>query len=287
MSLMQKLGLGLGAVLVMLGLASVNAWAAGPSWLVNGPRFDCEKTTEGARYKTSLECLGGERSTAEEKWERKALTGTSGKLLSDQGAEFEALATKTFVMHFGSLVTFECAAMSSTGSLVGGPPANSHVAIVFKECSVAGRSREECHVNTIGRAIGIIAINGKEEVLYIGAQAEAEKEKGQLGELLTPETGEVLTETIVNGTNCPLFSKGEQEIKGGAIGEITPVNSMGIEEKQIFPTTAIKSGYRWIKAGEVKEVSVALSLFGAIESVMSGEEKMVLESGEEWGVSRT
>jgi hypothetical protein len=53
----------------------------------------------------------------------------------------------------------------------------------------------------------------------------------------------------------PLFTKGEQELKGSIIAEVTPVNTEGPAEKLILPASPIKKAYQWLKAGEVKEIT--------------------------------
>jgi len=286
MSWMRSLASALVAACALLAFANANVWAAGPSWLVDGARFDCEKATEGARYKTLLECLGGERSTTEEKWERNALASTSGKLLAGQGASFEAVNTSKFKLKAGSEITLECDVMSSTGTLDGGPPAKSHLAIVLKDCSVEGRSEGECHVSSAGRPVGTIATDAESEVVYLGTKKEAEKEEGLLGELYVPEQGEVFATIVIDGTDCPTFSKGEQELKGNVIAEIEPINSMAKTETTAFPSTSIDDGWRWVSKGKVEEIlAVGLHWFGIIEMVLTGEAEAQLESSEEWGVT--
>jgi hypothetical protein len=271
----------------LMSLAATGAWAEGPLWLVNGQRFDCEKVSEGARYKTLLECLGGERSTAEEKWERKELTGTSGHLLTDQVAPAEtkkSAGSGNFVLRVSTLITFECTTLSAPTNLVGGTPAKSHVAITLSGCSVAGKTEAECHVNSAGKAVGTIVTNVKTEVLYIGTKEEAKKEEGNLGDLIEPEAGAVFTTLEVLGTSCPVFSEGTNKLEGSVIGEVSPVNAMGKAGAVKFPSPTINKGWRWVKKGEVSEVKPSLKLFGFINLELTGEAAVELESGAEWGV---
>jgi hypothetical protein len=272
------------AVCASTGLATTSAWAAGPLWLVTGSRFDCAKATPGT-YKSLTGCLGGPNAGSEE-WERTTLTGTSGKLFADQGTSgSESNVNLGNFIFKSSAITIECATLDVSGTSVGGVPAKAYTLDSFKSCSVAGRSESECTVNGLGEASGSITVPTTVEVIYLGTEKEAEKEEGPLGDLLTPETGENFVELEVSGTNCPLFTRGVQEVKGSVIGEITPVNTMSTAGKQIFPSTAIKKGFRWIAKGKVQEVKAALKAFGVIETVQIGTADGETVNGEEGGVT--
>jgi hypothetical protein len=149
---------------------------------------------------------------------------------------------------------------------------------------VEGESHKECTVHSPGEAVGTIATAAKTEVVYLGKEEEAKKEEGKLGDLFTPVSGETFVEIDIGGSGCPIFSKGEQEVKGSVIGEITPVATMAKIGTEIFPSKAIKKAYKWESAGTVKEVKAELDVFGVIEAVQIGEAEVELESGEEWGV---
>ena len=217
------------------------------------------------------------------------LTAASGKFTTESlTAEASALNLGNFVLKT-SLITIECKHMHSEVSLIGGMAAKDTANIHFLECFVVGHSG--CTVNSPSAEVGLILVTGvKTKVIYLGTKKEAEKEEGKLGDLFTPSggavSGETFVELVIGGTGCPLFTKGEQEVKGSVIGEIEPVNTMGTEGKQIFPTTAIKEGYAWVSKGKVEPIEkVSLNVFGVIEAVQSGNADVTLNNGEEWGVT--
>jgi alpha-D-ribose 1-methylphosphonate 5-triphosphate synthase subunit PhnG len=277
--------LAMAAVSVAAGAGASSAFAGnGPLWLVNGTRFDCQKET--GQYKTLLECLTGGAGSTGQEWNLKELTGTSGLLKLDQGTLALALnlsGTTNFVLHT-SVITIVCKHMTSNIVLVGGTPAKDHATIHFLECEVEGHSG--CTVNSPGAANGLIQVAAKSEVIYLGAEAEAKKEEGKMGDLFSPESGETFVELVIGGTGCPLFTKGEQEVKGTVIGEIEPIGTMGKTGLQVFPPAAIKSGFRWLKSGSVEELKSSLKVFGVIEAIQSGEAEVMLNSNEEWGVEQ-
>jgi hypothetical protein len=274
------------AVSVAVGAGASSAFAGnGPLWLVNGERYDCEKLPEKKHeYLTLLECLNSsstQRSNGE--WYRIKLQ-TSGLLKLDQGVLGLALSltiSPNFILHT-SVITIVCKHMHTHIDFAGGTPARSHSSTVFTECEVEGHS--SCTVNSPSAAVGTIAVSTKSEVIYLGSEKEAEKEEGKMGDLFSPESGETFVELVIGGTGCPLFTKGEQEVKGTVIGEIEPVGTMGTVGLQIFPTSAIKKGFKWLKSGTVEEVKSSLKVFSVIEAVESGEAEVSLSSGEEWGV---
>ena len=213
----------------------------------------------------------------------------SGKLASSSESLLAlGLNLGHFTLTAGSLITILCEHLHAHTTLLGGMPAKDDTHLHFLNCTVVGHPN--CTVNSPGAEVGLILVSGvKSEVVYLGTQTEAEAEKGKLGDLFTPSggktSGETFVELVIGGSGCPLFTKGEQEVKGSVIGEITPVNSMGTEGKQIFPSTAIKSAWRWLGKGSVEEVTAGLDVFGVIEAIQSGEADIWLENGEEWGVT--
>jgi alpha-D-ribose 1-methylphosphonate 5-triphosphate synthase subunit PhnG len=279
--------LAMAAVSVAAGAGASSAFAGnGPLWLVNGTRFDCQKET--GQYKTLLECLTGGAGSTGQEWNLKELTGTSGLLKLDQGTLALALnlsGTTNFTLHT-SVITIVCKHMNSNIVLVGGTPAKDHAIIHFLECEVEGHPTCTVKGGGASEPVGLIQVAAKSEVIYLGSKKEAEKEEGKMGDLFSPESGETFVELVIGGTGCPLFSKGEQEVKGTVIGEIEPVGTMGKTGLQIFPTTAITEGYRWKKSGEVEKISSSLKVFGVIEATQIGEAEVMLNSNEEWGVEQ-
>jgi alpha-D-ribose 1-methylphosphonate 5-triphosphate synthase subunit PhnG len=278
--------LAMAAVSVAAGAGASSAFAGnGPLWLVNGTRFDCQKET--GQYKTLLECLSGGAGSTGQEWNLKELTGTSGLLKLDQGVLALALnlsGNTNFTLHTSN-ITIICKHMNSNIVLVGGTPAKDHATIHFLECEVEGHST--CTVNSPGATVGLIQVPTiKSEVIYLGTEAEAKKEEGKMGDLFSPESGTTFVELVIGGTGCPLFTKGEQEVKGTVIGEIEPIGTMGKLGLQVFPATAIKKGYRWLKSGEVEELTSSLKVFGVIEATQIGEAEVMLNSNEEWGVEQ-
>jgi hypothetical protein len=273
------------AMCAFASAAASSASAAGPLWLVNGIRYDCHEGSGGLNtYSTLLNCLNdtGRGGTG---WTDLELTGTSGLLLLDQSALALAVnkAGNVFKLKT-SLITIECTSLHSHINLIGGTPAKDMATIEFTGCSVEGKTATECHVNSPGQPEGSITTSANTEVIYLGTEKEAEKEEGKLGDLFTPESGETFVELVVNGTKCPTFTKGEQEVKGSVIGEIKPVESMGKVGEQIFPTTSIAKGWQWTSAKKVKEVKASLKVFGVINAVQIGEAEVMLGTNEEWGV---
>lgn len=183
-----------------------------------------------------------------------------------------------------SVITLVCNKTAATGTIKGGTPGTDTEKFKFTECSVEGHP--SCTVNSPSEAAGTIVMEAKTELVYVGSKVEAEKEEGKLGEIFTPVSGETFVEIVVGGSGCPLFTKGEQELKGSMIAEITPVNIEGKVVKLILPASAIKKGYRWLKTGEVTEVASSLKVFGVIEAVFSGEASLELEGGKAFGAYR-
>jgi hypothetical protein len=215
-------------------------------------------------------------------WERITLTGTSGPLLADQIGL--ALATKKagsakFKLHT-SVITIECTTLSSPTTLIGGMPAKDYAEIKFSGCTVEGHA--SCTVNSPGEAVGSITTAANTEVVYL-----KKEEGGKLGDLFTPVEGETFVELVIGGTGCPLFTKGEQEVKGSVIGEIKPVNSMSKTGELIFPGEGgITKAYKW-NGGTLEEVKASLKVFSVINAEQIGESEVMLNSNEEWGVTTT
>lgn len=277
-------------MLVISGVGASSALAAsGPLWLVNNFK-ECQFTQPNGNYSTLPECVKNENFGAGSNWSAVLTSGLLGPNVQGGGIPASALNLGNFVLHT-SLITIICKHMHSEVALLGGVPAQDDANIHFLECEVEGHS--SCTVNSPGASTGLILVTGvKTKVIYLGTKKEAEKEEGKLGDLFTPAggatSGETFVELVIGGTGCPLFTKGEQEVKGSVIGEIAPVNSMAKEGKQIFPTTAIKEGWQWVSKGKVEPVEkVSLNVFGVIEAVQSGEADVSLNSGEEWGVTRS
>jgi hypothetical protein len=289
----RQLPLGLTACLLQLALVSClavhpgRAGAAGPSWSAHGERYDCEELGGGTGlYNTLLECLGGPEASGSGKWKPKALTGTSGQLALYQGAT--ALVTKktgsgSFKIKAGSIITIECTSLNAPASLVGGVPAKGHILLQLSGCTVAGHP--SCTVKSPSEPTGTIATSSKSEIVYIGTEAQAGKEEGKLGDYLQPESGEVFVEVVVGGSGCPLFTPGEQEIKGSVIAEIQPVGALAKTLELTFPATSISKGYRWLKKGEVMLVSASLKAFGILGATAIGEAEAKQCNEEEWEVT--
>jgi hypothetical protein len=285
MKRMQLILLAAMAVCAFVSFSATSAMAAGPLWLVNGVRYDCEKAGPGHKFDTLLNCLKGSPELGGE-WELSTLTGTSGKLLLDQSALALGLNLGTFKLHT-SLITIECTSLDSPTSLVGGTPGKDHAIIIFKGCSVEGKTSTECHVNSPGEPVGTIATSAKTELVYIGTKEEAEKETGPLGDLFEPEeSGKPFVTLEVAGTKCPIFTEGTNKVEGSVVGEATPVETMGTEGMLKFPSPIIGKAFRWVKAGEVTEVKPSLKVFGFVNAEQIGLADVKLLSGEEWGVTR-
>jgi hypothetical protein len=182
-----------------------------------------------------------------------------------------------------SLITIECKSATSTGTIIGGVPGTGTAKVKFTECFVKGKTEAECHVNSPGESVGTIVTEAKRELVYLGSETEAKKEEGELGLLFSPKSGETFVEIQVNGTKCPLFTKGGQEVKGNVIAEVAPVNSEAKVERLIFPAPPITKAFRWIKAGEVEEVKASLKAFGIIGVELIGEAEVELEGKEQFG----
>jgi len=270
------------ATCVFLILGAASALASGPLWLVKGMRFDCEKVIPpNGVYKSLLECLGGPvNPSGAKEWSPLLLT-RNGRLTLDQGAR--TLLKGKLIIKFGSLLTIVCKNVIIHKTLVGGNPGRAHLVILKRECEVEGHP--SCTVNSVGEPAGSIVYEAKGELVYLGTKEEAEKEEGKLGLLMVPEEGETFTTIEVGGSGCPLFTKGEEELQGSAIAEVTPVNATATAGKEILPATTINHGWKWISKGKVKEVTAELDAFGILEAAPSGELEGEIEGGEEWGAS--
>jgi hypothetical protein len=214
------------------------------------------------------------------------LTAAKG-LLNSEAATASATADNGAFKLKTVMITIECTSLHSPMTLIGGMPAKNSWTIYFTGCSVAGKTETECHVNSPGEPVGSLTTSANAEVVYIGNHKEAEKEEGKLGERFTPATGDTLLEVVVNGTKCPMFTKGEQELKGSMIGEISPVATMATSGELSFPAPLVAKGYRWVGKGNVVEVTASLSMFGIIKAEQTGGAEICLDTGRAFGVTRS
>jgi len=260
---------------------------AGPLWLAKGLRFLCKKGAdpETFKWKSLLSCIINDAFAPEGEWEAEPIIEGEDLPLRENQVAYAVAAKKTGSANFKlktTLITIECTVLSAPMALEGGMPPRDHAWLKFTGCFVAGHAT--CTVNSPGEAVGSITTIAKAEVIYLGNDEEALKEEGPLGDYFSAEEGNALFEIDIGGTGCPLFTKGEQEVDGGVIAEITPVNSMGTLRTLVFPAEPIEFGYAWVKTGEVEEVTSGLKIFGTIDATLSGEVSFGLESGEPFGV---
>jgi hypothetical protein len=270
-------------VFASVGASSASAAVEGPLWLVNGVRYDCEKEApSGVRYQSLLECLANLHGGSGE-WRALELTGTTGVLKLDQAAL--VLASKlagsgNFTLKT-SLITIECTAVHAHGDIIGGNPGRDHEFIRFTGCFVKGKTDAECHVNSPGEPDGSIATYALTELVYL-----EENVNGEIGDLFSPVSGTTFVELQINGTKCPLFTKGEQEVKGNVVGEASPIATMAKKGVLKFPTSPIGEVFLR-ESGAWTKISVGLSVFGVVKAAQIGETEVELSSGEEWGVTHT
>jgi hypothetical protein len=285
MRTMRRLVLAIAAMCLSLGLAGTSARAAGPMWLANGERFNCERLEAGVHtYKTVLECLGGHEEAGERRWLRNTHS-ESGVLEEDQGLVALALNAGSFTLKGGSAIAIVCHHMHAALTLDGGEPGKGHGQLDFVECEVEGHP--SCTVKSTGSTGGSIAMTAKLELIYLGTKKQAEKERGPEGVLFSPESGAKFVTLELSGSGCPVFTEGEREVKGSFIGEVANVGTMAKDDNLIFPAGPIETGWRWLKKekGKVEEVEAVLKAFGVVKAALSGEAKAMLGSEEEWGVT--
>lgn len=276
---------------IVAGLLAATALAeekGGPLWLAKGLRFVCKEGANAAKpkFETLLDCIANTPLDPAGAWEYEAITESEDVPVREMQV-VDAVATNVgaYKLKAGTLITISCTTVKAPVQLEGGMPAAGHTQIKYSGCSVEGHPL--CEVNSPGAAADTIETDASMEVIYLGSKAEAETEKGKLGAIFRPEVGEVFVTLDIGGEECPPFTMGEEKIKGTMIGELSPTNSMQKIGKVIFPATAIKKGYRWIKKGEVAEVTAKLSAFGVIEVTQSGESQVELETGEVFGIRAT
>jgi hypothetical protein len=278
----STLTLALMLLVVLATGAQAGGGGEGPDWMLVKGR-DCSWVGEGhtGKYKDEEECHkqenGGEYVGG---WEETVLLD---KVLSGEELKLVAkLATSTFVFKTAAL-TIECTGAPANGMIIGGAPGLDDLEIHFEGCKAV--SHPSCTVKSSGASSGTILFPAKGELVYIGTKKEAEEERGALGDRFTPRTGESFATVELLGSSCPLFTKGEREIKGSVIAEAYPVEKFASVEKLIFPSTSIKEGYSWLKTGEVKAVTSAVGFLGVVEAKLTGEESAELEIGGEWGTA--
>lgn len=185
-------------------------------------------------------------------------------------------------------VTVLCTGLSAPTTLLGGSPGGSDTEVKFSGCTTEERGTryEKCDANSSGATGGNITLKAKDELVYTGSKAEAEKEQGPVGDLFSAEGGGetfvTLTFEALEPGACPSLAV-ETAVEGSVVGEVEPVNAFAKQGMLKFPTTAIKRAFRWEGEGRVKEVKAGLSAFG-FSATESGLADLELESKEEWGV---
>jgi len=232
-------------------------------------------TTSGVLEKLELELL----TTANEfiprpaAWHVKGaeLTGTKGATGTNEGA---------FTLKASSLITIECKAATGKGSIIA--TRTGEAQIKFTECSVQGKTSEECHVSTPGEPVGTLNTKAAStELVYLGSE-KAAREGAALGMLISPKEGATLLIVTVAGTKCPPFTTGEKKVEGTVAVEVSPSGAEAKSLKLIAPSSAIKSAYKSKAEGELEEVKPSLTAFG-VGVTLAGTSKLELESKEEFG----
>jgi hypothetical protein len=204
-------------------------------------------------------------------------------LLSGETLTTTGKSTGTITFKAGSIITISCEKASDTGKLSGGLPGKGTAELELTGCSVEGKTESQCHVNSPGSSVGKIAVKADTELVYLGTKEEAEAEGARPAELLKPSSGETLVEVDIAGSSCPLFTKGEQEIKGSLITEILPDSVESKVESILFPLVfAEESVYRWDKAGEITHIEPHLTVFGTISVTATGGAEIEVEGGKEF-----
>jgi hypothetical protein len=194
------------------------------------------------------------------------------------------LSLGDFTLKPTSFPTILCEHLSAaTLALAGG---KSDTTIHYTSCTATGSGGSgACDALNKGGTPGSILFPAKSELVYTGAKAEAEKEEGPLGDLITPESGTTFVtltfEALGTGT-CPTGAV-EEKLTGSVIGAAEPLNTMSAQGMLTFPSTTIKTGFQWLSKGKVDKVTAGLEVFG-IKVTQIGLADLVVEGGGEWGV---
>jgi len=272
----------LGAASVFPGLNASSASAAGPLWLGDGEGAaqSCPKVGPKHKYSSDILCLL--LAEKEGEYESEPLRGVTVLPAQDHMVTTATKRNSSGDFKLAtSVITIECTTLNSPTILMGGTPATTHSAFTFTGCSV--KEHAKCTVNSPGEPNGTIATEARGELVYA-----KEEEDDELALILEPESGETFLTLDVGelegSENCPLFTKGEDEVEGSVAAEISPVATMTKVSYLKFPSEAIAPVYRWVGEGKFSEVTPSLKAFGVLGAKLVGEAEVSLENNEEWGV---
>jgi hypothetical protein len=262
MKRIRIIGLALVAVCAISAVGVSSASAAsekGPHWWIK----ECVPVEKGKFLDSHCKEAGAG------KWELREY-----KLLPGEKIPFTSKSGKGKFKT--SLVSVECEKDKDTGELIGGWPGKDEAEVTFEECHVEGKAT--CKVSTAGAVnTETIVIKGvKTELVYVGTQAQAEKQEEPVGDLLTIPSTEL---KFKEGTSS--CSVGTATVSGTVVG--TPAKNEPLATQTLqFKSPNIKTAWRWNSGGTaVEKIEPELKFKSGIFTVKGeeiGEDEITLTS---------
>lgn len=281
MTFTSKLG---GILTVALAFSAV--FCAGAQAIYVGPKTGsseqpkCVYTISEAEFTSALDCLRNEASE-----------GIPGPGWKREGAQEGALSPSTMIVGKiapGEKIAFASAAASVScskakvvGEITSEALGRSTNKLGLEECSVESGEFAECEVSSPGEPAGSVLAEVDGELVFLGSEAEAEKETGKLGERFTPTTENTLFTLEFGGAHCGHTDK--VPVEGSLIAEFAHANIESVVQEIVQPREPIARAFQWLGERTVREVTSELAAFGEPASIV-GKEDLKLESGIKWGV---
>lgn len=265
----------------VVAASSASAVQAGPLYLLTV--WDCVAASPGL-YQTQNGCYFG--TGVDGAWTNgfTPVAELQSRLLSGQTVNVTTKNLGNFTLTAPGAATTVCTGLSAPTTLLGGSPGLSDTEILFSGCEAAGGTA--CDALNQGGTPGTIAVNTKDELVYVGEKEEAVNEAGHLGDLFTPAAGGTTFVTLVylalSGGSCPGTAV-TTTVTGSVVGLVEPANTMNTQGMLTFPAKPITKVWQWLGLGKVHEVSSSLKAFG-IAVAQLGLADLELENGNPWGV---